>query len=376
MRRKTKTTVLSLLLAAVLLCLPFCGASAQEARQTSATQLEQGLYFLKNKGSGLYASADTENTQSIRQQPFSGENNQIWVIKRSADAGYYNVQNGLLDASYYLAQGLQTTSNRAAASMLSGGAFNVSISNNTDGTYFISGKKQSMDFTKYLEIPNNSNASGSLLSWYTFDTASIDYHSWYLEPAGYVLGDANMDGYLDIRDATEIQMYLAGYESFTAAQTYLADFDCNGVVDIRDATAIQMYLAGKTVRINGQLFQTGTKIQYIASYGCGATVNSVQGKVTYPVELLELDKESIDCFIGGSLLVSTKTPGVINFNSFDIGSGIDFQNSAPILTATFTVKSGLDVQQGNISLGMEIVSDLAGNNYTGTQSEAVEALTK
>ena len=324
----------------------------------------------------MYASADTENTQSIRQQPFSGENNQIWVIKRSADAGYYNVQNGLLDASYYLAQGLQTTLNRAAASMLSGGAFNVSISNNTDGTYFISGKKQSMDFTKYLEIPNNSNASGSLLSWYTFDTASIDYHSWYLEPAGYVLGDANMDGYLDIRDATEIQMYLAGYESFTAAQTYLADFDCNGVVDIRDATAIQMYLAGKTVRINGQLFQTGTKIQYIASYGCGAAVNSVQGKVTYPVELLELDKESIDCFIGGSLLVSTKTPGVINFNSFDIGSGIDFQNSAPILTATFTVKSGLDVQQGNISLGMEIVSDLAGNNYTGTQSEAVVALTK
>lgn len=84
--------------------------------------------FLKNKGSGLYASVDTENTQNIRQQPFTGGNNQIWVIKRSADDGYYNVQNGLLDASCYLAQGLQTTSSRAAASMLSDGAFNVSVS--------------------------------------------------------------------------------------------------------------------------------------------------------------------------------------------------------------------------------------------------------
>lgn len=374
MRKKTKTTVLSLLLTAVLLCLPFCGASAQEVRQSSATQFEEGLYFLKNKGSGLYASADTQKTQDIRQQAFSGENNQIWVIKRSADGGYYNMQNGLLDDSYYLAQGLQTTSNRAAASMLSGSAFNVSISNNTDGTYFISGKKQAMDFVKYLEVPNKSNASGSLLSWYTFDTASVDYHSWYLEPAGYMLGDADMDGYLDIRDVTEIQLYLAGYETFNAAQAYLADFDCNGVVDVRDATAIQMYLTGTTVRINGQLFQSGTKIQYTASYGCGATVNSVQGRITYPVELLELDTKSIDCFIGGSLFVSTKTPGVINFNSLDIGKGIDFQNTEPILTATFTVKPNLDVKQGNISLGMEVVSDLAGNKYTGTQNETVEAL--
>ena len=259
MRKKTKTTILSILLAAVLLCLPFCGVSAQGTQpsgsaQSTASQLEEGLYFLKNKGSGLYASVDTENTQNIRQQPFTGGNNQIWVIKRSADDGYYNVQNGLLDASCYLAQGLQTTSSRAAASMLSDGAFNVSVSKNTDGTCYISGKKQAMDFEKYLEVPDKSNTSGSLLSWYTFDTMSIEYHSWYLEPAGYVLGDANMDGYLDIRDATAIQMYLAACESFTAAQILLADFDCNGVVDIRDAAAIQMFIAGKTARINGQLF--------------------------------------------------------------------------------------------------------------------------
>ncbi|MFR9184091.1 MAG: hypothetical protein ACLVMF_10495 [Christensenellales bacterium] len=47
-------------------------------------------------------------------------------------------------------------------------------------------------------------------------------------------------------------------------------------------------------------------------------MNSIQGSVTYPAELLELDAESIECFIGGNLLVNTKTVEKINFNCFDI----------------------------------------------------------
>lgn len=48
--KKTKTTILSILLAAVLLCLPFCGVSAQGTQpsgsaQSTAAQLEEGLYF-------------------------------------------------------------------------------------------------------------------------------------------------------------------------------------------------------------------------------------------------------------------------------------------------------------------------------------------
>lgn len=379
MKKKSRFALLPVLLAAVMVCIPLYGVSAQETQQnttaaTGSAQFEEGLYYLKNKGSGMYATVDTENTQNIHQLPFSGEKNQIWVVKRSADDGYFNLQNGYLDASYYLSQGLQTTSSRADANMLANGIFNVSLSRAANGTCYISGKKQAMDFEKYLEVPDKSNTSGSLLSWYTFDTTSVDYHSWYLEPAGYPLGDVNMDGYLNIKDATAIQKYLAGYETFTSAQIYLADFDCNGTVDIRDVTAIQMFIADKTVRINGQLFQTGTKIKYTASYGCGATVNSVQGKVTYPSDLLELDTDSVEFFIGGSLIFNAANAGEINFNSVDIGQGIDFQNTEPILTASFTVKSNHDVQIGNISLGMEVVTDLAGNNYTGTQYETLEAL--
>lgn len=57
----------------------------------------------------------------------------------------------------------------------------------------------------------------------------------------YQLGDVNMDGYLDIRDATAIQLYIA--EVDMNINTSLADFDGSGEIDIRDATEIQIKIA-------------------------------------------------------------------------------------------------------------------------------------
>ena len=59
----------------------------------------------------------------------------------------------------------------------------------------------------------------------------------------YVDGDVNLNGYLDIRDATSIQAYLAKAETLTDLQLSLADYDKDGIVAIRDASAIQQTLA-------------------------------------------------------------------------------------------------------------------------------------
>lgn len=60
----------------------------------------------------------------------------------------------------------------------------------------------------------------------------------------YAMGDANMDGKVNIRDATLIQKYLAKLVSLTDEQKSYSDFDQNGKVNVRDVTAIQKWIVG------------------------------------------------------------------------------------------------------------------------------------
>ncbi len=59
-----------------------------------------------------------------------------------------------------------------------------------------------------------------------------------------LLGDANCDGKVNIKDATEIQKHIAGLVTLSETGLILADVDSNIAVNIKDATAIQKYLAG------------------------------------------------------------------------------------------------------------------------------------
>lgn len=60
----------------------------------------------------------------------------------------------------------------------------------------------------------------------------------------YDLGDANMDGKLNIRDATAIQKHLAKIITLDETALELADFTQDGKVNIKDATNIQKRIAG------------------------------------------------------------------------------------------------------------------------------------
>lgn len=58
-----------------------------------------------------------------------------------------------------------------------------------------------------------------------------------------ILGDANFDGSVDVRDVTAIQKYKAGLTKLTRTGIRAADVTGDGEVSVRDATQIQRYLA-------------------------------------------------------------------------------------------------------------------------------------
>lgn len=58
---------------------------------------------------------------------------------------------------------------------------------------------------------------------------------------GYVIGDANADGELNIKDATALQKYCANLGS---VDKFIADFNGDLKINVRDATDIQKKLAG------------------------------------------------------------------------------------------------------------------------------------
>jgi len=95
---------------------------------------------------------------------------------------------------------------------------------------------------------------------YTFPelfSADIKIFEKIFEKRGYgleLIGDADQDRKITIKDATWIQKKLAGYSMSTyygedtvvLEERYVQDFNRDTVVNIQDATAIQKYLAGIT----------------------------------------------------------------------------------------------------------------------------------
>lgn len=69
------------------------------------------------------------------------------------------------------------------------------------------------------------------------------YNATISVKADGIVGDTNVDTYVNIKDVTQIQRHLAELELFNDYQLGLADVDRNGAVTIADATTLQGYLA-------------------------------------------------------------------------------------------------------------------------------------
>lgn len=124
----------------------------------------------------------------------------------------------------------------------------IDADENTDVTITLSGS-----FANGTELENKYTGEKVTVESGKVTVNSGEHGTILLEQVGgavkpdtgdFELGDVNMDGKLNIRDATLIQKYLAKMEDLDDVQLLLADFDENGKVNVKDATAIQKYIAG------------------------------------------------------------------------------------------------------------------------------------
>lgn len=91
--------------------------------------------------------------------------------------------------------------------------------------------------------PTDASEAPSSTATTPTEESTVTEPTTVIEPE-FEMGDANMDGKLNIRDATLIQKYLAKLLSLSDGQKEFADFDLNGKVNVRDVTAIQKKIAG------------------------------------------------------------------------------------------------------------------------------------
>lgn len=69
----------------------------------------------------------------------------------------------------------------------------------------------------------------------------------YASESGLVLGDADLSGTVNVKDATTVQKHSASLIGLTGDALVCADANRDGVVNVKDATAIQKYVAGIAV---------------------------------------------------------------------------------------------------------------------------------
>ena len=94
-----------------------------------------------------------------------------------------------------------------------------------------------------FEIDGNNNGIFFVSIGEEADDFSADNSDFIPVSSEYAIGDANLDGKINIRDVTAIQRHIADIEKFNDAQLAVADTNGDGAVDISDATHLQRYLA-------------------------------------------------------------------------------------------------------------------------------------
>ena len=105
------------------------------------------------------------------------------------------------------------------------------------------------------QIPFDGDLNSTVTEPYTLPAPDVTYPSDTIPiastavaatstpAANFEMGDANMDGRVNINDATAVQRYLARIITFSDEQKKLADLSGDGQVTIKDATLIQKVIA-------------------------------------------------------------------------------------------------------------------------------------
>lgn len=109
----------------------------------------------------------------------------------------------------------------------------------------------------YADLPTPVRTGYIFKGWYTqksggekitsatpvFDSHTAVYARWE-RSAGILMGDADSNGTVNIKDATQIQKSIAGLVTLTTTQNLAANVYTEDALNVKDATAIQKWLTG------------------------------------------------------------------------------------------------------------------------------------
>lgn len=90
-------------------------------------------------------------------------------------------------------------------------------------------------------------AVGSIEAFAFFDNNFVNTGSTGIG-ISTMIGDADLNGSITVRDATSIQKHIAGIINMPMYAEAFSDTDGDGQVTIKDATVIQKYIVGFDVR--------------------------------------------------------------------------------------------------------------------------------
>lgn len=192
---------------------------------------QEGIYYLKDY-QGNYLTFDS-NDNSLKLQPFTGELNQKWLLKKINNGIRFYPCNGDSEEAIVFGDSLASVVVYRTALKSGGGVpfdiYGFETSGRQDGTTYIrSGSGYYFTSSGLLTLsmkPNNGLGSNQL---------------WYFGKVGYHLGDVNLDGKINNSDITMLQNFIVHFSTFNNVQKYLADFDEDGSVNVNDITAMQV----------------------------------------------------------------------------------------------------------------------------------------
>lgn len=179
-----------------------------------------GMYKIWAEGIGNYTGMTSKLTYYINKASYKN------ILEKNSYVAEYNKNTCSLDTVYISPAHYVSMNSYISYKIKSGDASITSY-----------GKVSNIK-SKYVQVEVTAYGSDS---YYDFTQTAIVYTK---NKNGNIYGDVNLDGKVDVADATTIQRYLVSIINLTAEQRELADIDGDGKVSITDATIIQRLIAG------------------------------------------------------------------------------------------------------------------------------------
>lgn len=161
---------------------------------------------------------------------------------------YYNYLEGSADMNYTMGWLMTTGDWICDHSELLNGSFDSAT-----GTFTADKNLTKYDITSYADQYQytidwlNTRAAWLSAQFYDSYEPAIPPTSPDATPETALVGDADLNLTINVKDATLVQKHVAGITTLAELAEGCADADKNGTVNVKDATSIQKYVAGMTI---------------------------------------------------------------------------------------------------------------------------------